>query len=134
MTEEGSALVFPNRLTPSPAKTRNESLNGVNHDNNAESYKLDMKDLRYQKDFSPISKDCSCYTCRKHTRAYVNHLLLTNELLGPILLMIHNLTHYQGFFASVRECVQKDLGFESLRAPISRAMEASQEVKANGTS
>ena len=43
---------------------------------------------RFKEDFSPILENCQCLTCQKHTKAYINHLINTKELLAPILLMM----------------------------------------------
>ncbi|XP_017133793.1 queuine tRNA-ribosyltransferase accessory subunit 2 [Drosophila elegans] len=69
---------------------------------------LDITDDAIKEDFSPPMNNCSCLTCQKHTRAYLHHLYKTNELLGPILLMVHNLHHYITFFETIRESVAKD--------------------------
>lgn len=52
------------------------------------SYDLDLADESYKTDFSPLRRGCVCLTCTKHTRAYVHHLVKTNELLASILLMM----------------------------------------------
>lgn len=49
---------------------------------------LDVTEDAIKEDFSSLLKNCSCLTCQKHTRAYLHHLYKTNELLGPILLMV----------------------------------------------
>ncbi|XP_053676230.1 queuine tRNA-ribosyltransferase accessory subunit 2 [Anopheles nili] len=69
---------------------------------------LDTTDTRWADDFSPILPGCSCYTCKKHSRAYVHHLHNTREMLGPILLMIHNLHHYMEYFKTIRTHVNND--------------------------
>lgn len=69
---------------------------------------LDMMDSKYNDDFSPFVDGCECLACKKHTRAYTNHLLKTHELLGPMLLTIHNLHHYQKFFAASRAAIASD--------------------------
>lgn len=51
---------------------------------------------------------CGCYCCRNHQRAYLHHLLVTNELLAGVLLMIHNTAHYLGFFGALREALATD--------------------------
>ncbi|KAJ7424642.1 hypothetical protein WISP_27796 [Willisornis vidua] len=61
---------------------------------------------RYQDDFGPVLEGCSCYCCQRHTRAYVNHLLVTNELLAGVLLMMHNFQHYFGFFSAIRDALR----------------------------
>ncbi|CAK7057855.1 MAG: Queuine tRNA-ribosyltransferase [Desulfovibrio sp.] len=52
--------------------------------------KLVIRNAEYAKDFRPIDENCDCYACRNHTRAYIRHLVKTNEILGAILLSIHN--------------------------------------------
>lgn len=63
---------------------------------------------RYQGDFRPLVEGCGCYCCKNHQRAYLHHLLVTNELLAGVLLMIHNTAHYHGFFSALREAVAND--------------------------
>jgi queuine tRNA-ribosyltransferase subunit QTRTD1 len=63
---------------------------------------LALRDTKYRVDKSAIDAECTCYTCRTHSRAYVNHLLNTHELLAPTLLMYHNLHVMEQFFAVIR--------------------------------
>ncbi|MGH0186540.1 UNVERIFIED_CONTAM: hypothetical protein FKN15_021881 [Acipenser sinensis] len=70
-------------------------------------FEMDLKSKKYREDFGPLVQGCSCYCCRNHTRAYVHHLLLTNELLSGVLLMMHNFQHYFGFFHSLRQALQE---------------------------
>ena len=93
MAENGQGLVFPNQ---NPVEGDVDGTR-VDHD------WIDLRLDRYKNDFAPIVKNCTCYTCQKHTRAYIYHLLATNELLAPILLTIHNLHHYGIFFETIRK-------------------------------
>jgi queuine tRNA-ribosyltransferase subunit QTRTD1 len=52
------------------------------HDNN----KLNLRDICYRLDVQPVLPGCDCYTCTKHTRAYIHHLLNTHEMLANVLL------------------------------------------------
>jgi queuine tRNA-ribosyltransferase len=45
----------------------------------------------FKKDSTPLDLECACYSCQHYSRAYLHHLVRANELLGPILLSIHNL-------------------------------------------
>ncbi|KAF7596592.1 hypothetical protein BBP40_000993 [Aspergillus hancockii] len=63
-------------------------------------------------DTSPLSESCQCYTCRKHHRAYIHHLLEAKEMLAWTLLQIHNLHTMDNFFAKIRESIQQGT-FES---------------------
>ncbi|KAH8415662.1 hypothetical protein KR222_007685 [Zaprionus bogoriensis] len=69
---------------------------------------LDLTDEDLKEQFRPLLAGCSCLACQKHTRAYIHHLYKTRELLGPILLMIHNLHHYMRFFAAIRASIATD--------------------------
>lgn len=70
--------------------------------------KLCLREENFKDDFSPILKNCSCYTCIHYTRAYINHLLITSELLAPILLTIHNHHHMSEFFETIRNVIEKN--------------------------
>ncbi|CAG9796728.1 unnamed protein product [Diatraea saccharalis] len=63
---------------------------------------LDLNDVRYKEDFRPILEGCECHTCKKHTRAYIQHLLNTREMLSTVLLSIHNLHHFDQMFVHAR--------------------------------
>jgi queuine tRNA-ribosyltransferase len=53
--------------------------------------RLNLKNAEYIRDPNPIDADCTCYACRNFTRAYLRHLIQTNEMLSATLLSIHNL-------------------------------------------
>ena len=52
--------------------------------------RINILNSQYKKDFSPLDKDCDCYTCRHFTKAYLHHLYKANEIDGLILGSIHN--------------------------------------------
>ncbi|HZL07318.1 MAG TPA: tRNA guanosine(34) transglycosylase Tgt [Coriobacteriia bacterium] len=53
--------------------------------------RLNLKNARFARDFGPLDATCTCPTCVQHSRAYLRHLVNTKEMLGAILLTIHNL-------------------------------------------
>lgn len=53
--------------------------------------RYNISNNKYQRDFTPIDIDCSCYTCSNYTKAYVQHLFRAKEMLASTLLTIHNL-------------------------------------------
>ena len=55
--------------------------------------RMNLRNAKFARDFTPLDHECSCYTCTNFTRAYVRHLVKQDEMLGGILLSIHNL-HY----------------------------------------
>ncbi|KAG9332953.1 hypothetical protein JZ751_013982 [Albula glossodonta] len=55
-----------------------------------------------------LTQRAQCYCCKNHQRAYLHHLLVTNELLAGVLLMLHNLEQYCSFFQSLRGALEGD--------------------------
>ncbi|WP_206046759.1 tRNA guanosine(34) transglycosylase Tgt [Haliea sp. SAOS-164] len=56
---------------------------------------------------APLDENCSCYTCRNFSRAYLHHLEKCNEILGAQLNTIHNLHYYQQHMAGIRRAVEE---------------------------
>ena len=68
-----------------------------------------MKNAEFTEDFAPLEAHCDCYACRnKFTRAYIRHLVRTNEIFGLRLLALHNLRYLQRFTADMREAILAD--------------------------
>jgi queuine tRNA-ribosyltransferase len=65
-----------------------------------------LRNLVHQSDERPIEEGCPCPAC-KHSRAYLRHLFLADEMLGPILLSIHNLTYYQRLMQQTRTAIEQ---------------------------
>ena len=61
-----------------------------------------MRNLKHQRDESPLDPACACVTCQRFTRAYLRHLFVVGEMLGPMLLSIHNLAYYQKLVRDLR--------------------------------
>jgi queuine tRNA-ribosyltransferase len=61
----------------------------------------------YKTDPRPIEADCDCPTCRRFSRGTLRHLCAADEMLGPILLSIHNLRFYTRLMARLREAVRQ---------------------------
>lgn len=53
--------------------------------------RLNMRNARFARDFSPLDPACTCPTCTGYTRAYIRHLVNTKEMLASTLLSVHNL-------------------------------------------
>lgn len=76
-----------------------------NHDSEVEVHSsvMDLKSGEYREDMSIISSECACYACsRSFSRAYLNHLLVTKEMLASVLLNLHNLYTMYRFFREIR--------------------------------
>jgi queuine tRNA-ribosyltransferase len=68
---------------------------------------LRLRNLQHALEREPLEPDCPCPACR-HSRGYLRHLFQANEMLGPILLSIHNLTYYQRLLARARQAISED--------------------------
>jgi queuine tRNA-ribosyltransferase len=64
---------------------------------------LSMRNARYKDDFTPVDAECSCYTCRNFTRAYIRHLFVAKEILALELASIHNLHFYLDLVKNARK-------------------------------
>ena len=67
---------------------------------------IHIANSKYTKDFSPVDKNCSCFTCQNFSRAYLRHLYLTKEPLALRLLTIHNLYFYLSLMKRIRENIE----------------------------
>jgi len=65
-----------------------------------------IKNAKYRMDTRPLDEQCTCYTCRNFTRAYLHHLHKLNEILGARLNTIHNLHYYQELMADIRASIE----------------------------
>jgi queuine tRNA-ribosyltransferase len=74
---------------------------------------LRLRNLQYERDDSPLEMGCPCAACRR-SRGYIRHLFMAGEMLGPILLSLHNLQYYQRLLADARKAIEAD-GFEEFR-------------------
>lgn len=80
------------------------------------SGKLVVRNAEYAKDFRPIEEGCDCYACKNHTRAYIRHLVKTNEILGATLLSIHNIRFTVRLMEEIRTHIEAGTFGEFRRA------------------
>ena len=64
-----------------------------------------IRRAEFASDSRPLDADCGCFTCRHHSRAYLRHLRVTDELLGHRLMSIHNLAYTLGILRQAREAI-----------------------------
>ncbi|MFO7955694.1 MAG: tRNA guanosine(34) transglycosylase Tgt [Candidatus Brocadiia bacterium] len=67
--------------------------------------RLRVRNSACRDDPAPVQDGCGCLCCRLYSRAYLNHMFRTGEMLGPILLSIHNLNFYCSLMARAREAI-----------------------------
>ena len=83
-----------------------EARHGKAYISSGEGYKtLNVLAPEFKEDLGPLDPACDCYGCRHHTRAYLNHLFKSGEILGIRLLTEHNLRFYLGLMAKIRQAI-----------------------------
>jgi queuine tRNA-ribosyltransferase len=65
--------------------------------------RLNLRNARFREDPAPIQEGCTCYTCRHFSRAYIRHLLMAKEMLGPRLNSIHNVHFILNLMGRIRQ-------------------------------
>ena len=68
--------------------------------------KLNLRNARFRADRAPVDPQCDCPTCRGYSRAYIRHLILSNEMLASILLSVHNLYYLIDLMAQARRAIE----------------------------
>ncbi len=76
---------------------------------------INIRLAKYKEDKNPIKKDCSCFTCQNHTRAYLHYLLAAGELLYYRLAAYHNVFFISNLMRKIREAI-KEGSFKKLKA------------------
>ncbi|MGO4127349.1 tRNA guanosine(34) transglycosylase Tgt [Inquilinus sp. YAF38] len=66
---------------------------------------VNLRNARHQDDQRPLDEACRCPACRSYSRAYLHHLVRSEEVLGLMLLTQHNLTYYQDLMAGLRGAI-----------------------------
>jgi queuine tRNA-ribosyltransferase len=67
---------------------------------------LRLRNVRFERDSGPLEEGCGCEACR-HSRGYLRHLFMAGEMLGPMLVTMHNLTYYQRLMAEARQAIRE---------------------------
>jgi queuine tRNA-ribosyltransferase len=64
-----------------------------------------IRNAAHQRDERPLDDACDCTACSRFSRAYLRHLFVAGEMLGPMLLSLHNVTFYQRLVRGLRRAV-----------------------------
>jgi len=70
--------------------------------------KIVVKNGQYSEDLGPLDPECSCYTCKNFSRAYLRHLFNAQEVLAFRLTSLHNSYFYQKMMAGIRRAIAED--------------------------
>jgi queuine tRNA-ribosyltransferase len=80
--------------------------NGRNASAFTDEGSLRLRNARFKRDPTPVESGCLCYTCKNYSRAYLHHLFLAGEMLGPTLLSLHNVAFYCRLIREIRQALR----------------------------
>ena len=70
--------------------------------------KINIKNAKFKRDFTPVDENCDCYACKHYTKAYIHHLISVDETFGQRLLSIHNIRFLIKLTENLREAIKND--------------------------
>ena len=85
-----------------------------------------IKNSRYRDDPGPLDPNCSCYTCRNYSRAYLRHLFQAGEILFSSLATRHNLRRYLDIMGEIRQSILLDQFPQYLKAVQQRSLRSAE--------
>ena len=70
--------------------------------------KVVVRNGKYKEDFTPLDPTCDCYCCRNYTKAYLRHLINVNEMMGAMMISLHNIAYLNRLMHNMREAILQD--------------------------
>ena len=68
--------------------------------------RLLIRNAKHADDSRPVDENCSCAVCKRHSRAYLRHLFMANEILGSVLATHHNIHFYLDLMRRIRQAIE----------------------------
>ncbi len=68
---------------------------------------ININNKKYENDMRPIDENCGCPVCQSFSRAYIRHLLKSEEMLSQRLLVMHNLWFYNHLMEDIRNALDE---------------------------
>jgi len=69
---------------------------------------INIRNASFADDLLPLDQLCGCYTCKNYTRAYLHHVVRMNEIIGSMLMTIHNIFYYQDLMRAIRRAIEEN--------------------------
>ena len=70
--------------------------------------KVVVRNGAYKEDFTTLDSECDCYACKNYTKAYLRHMINVNEMMGSILISLHNITYLNRLMREIRQAILED--------------------------
>ncbi|HUX99730.1 MAG TPA: tRNA guanosine(34) transglycosylase Tgt [Candidatus Deferrimicrobium sp.] len=81
---------------------------------------INIKNAKYRQDSDPIDSNCTCFTCKNYSRAYLTHLIKHQEMLGMRLAALHNVHFILNLVRNIREAIEEGRFLEYKREVLSK--------------
>lgn len=72
------------------------------------SGRINIKNKKFERDFTPLDPECGCYTCQNYTRAYIRHVFKAGEMMAAMLISQHNLYFLIHMMQGMRQAILED--------------------------
>lgn len=70
--------------------------------------RINIKNAKFERDFTPLDPECDCYTCRNYSRPYIRHMMKSGEMMSAMLISNHNLHFLIHMMAGIRDAIEED--------------------------
>ncbi len=70
--------------------------------------KVVVRNGKYREDFTPLDSECDCYACKNYTKAYLRHMINVNEMMGGMMISLHNITYLNQLMEDIRNAIMQD--------------------------
>lgn len=70
--------------------------------------KIVVRNGAYKEDFTPLDSECDCYACKNYTKAYLRHLINVGEMMGGMMISLHNITYLNNLMSQIRDAIMED--------------------------
>lgn len=67
---------------------------------------IKLRNAKYRDDFGPLVEWCTCHACKNHTRAYIHHLIQSDEMIGGMLLSLHNVSYLHQIANKMKKIIE----------------------------
>ena len=70
--------------------------------------KVVVRNGAFKEDFSVLDNECDCYACKNYTKAYLRHMINVGEMMGGMMISLHNITYLNKLMADIRQAIKDD--------------------------
>ncbi len=70
--------------------------------------KIVVRNGIYKEDFTPLDSECDCYACQNYSKAYLRHMINVGEMMGGMMISLHNITYLNNLMTRMREAILQD--------------------------